>query len=391
MRGQTNNPKYYFIRFFIKMALKIYCSQIQVFDKGLLKSKGPLILAANHPNSFLDAIIIASCYTEPVHFLVPGEITDKFLSRPLIEIFNIIPIYSLKEKNKNQDLNEKSFSICVDVLIKNGIVLIFSEGISENKWKLGPIKKLTARIAMAVMNQETLESKLRIQPLGINYNSFDGPGKTVLIEFGEPILIRDRFAGNSETEKIQFINDLLRESINDAVLQTERLPEKAKFLISNSPPLCSYKIKNLQDKLNEESIQAVFSKLKAPGYLLSSSQTVSGCMMLILLLTIPGIIGWVSHVLLYYPVKFFIGRKTGGSAFQDSVIFTTLFLTYPVYWIFSNILGYILFKNIWIQLFLICMPIFALITIYWKKCIQKIQNYFILTFGERRLMADYFG
>ncbi len=382
---------YYFIRFFVKMAIKIYCCHIQVNDKDLLKSKGPLILASNHPNSFLDAIIIASCYTEPIHFLALGEITDKFLFRSIMEVFNIIPVYNLKEKNENQDLNEKSFSICVDLLLKNGIVLIFSEGISENKWKLGPIKKLTARIAMAAMNQESLESELRIQPLGINYNSFDRPGKTVLIEFGEPILIRERFAGNSETEKIKYINVLLRESINDAVLQTERLPEKAQFLISNCPPLHSYKIKKLQDKLNEESILTVFSKLKAPGYLISPTQTLSGCLILVLLLAMPGIIGWVSHVFLYYPVKFFIGRKSGGSVFQDSVVFTILFLTYPVYWILINILGYILFKNIWIQLLLICMPIFALITVYWKKNIQKIQNYFILTLGERRLLADYFG
>jgi len=382
---------YHFIRFFVKMALKIYCSNIQADGKYPLKSKGPLILASNHPNSFLDAIIIASCFREPVHFLALGEITDKFLFRPVMDIFHIIPVYRLKDKNENQDLNEKSFSLCVDVLLKNGIVLIFSEGISENKWQLRSIKKVTARITMAAMNQESLKSKLRIQPIGINYNSFDGACKTVLIQFAEPILIRERLAGNTDAEKIQSLNALLRENINDMVLQTENLPEKAQFLVSNSPPLHSYKIEWLQDKLNEEADQIYFSKLEKPGYLISPSQTFSGSLTLVLLLAVPGIIGWVYHAFLYYPLKFFIGRKTGGTAYYDSAMFTILFFTYPVYWIFCNILGYIFFKNFWIQVLLICMPAFALITIFWKKNIQKIQNYLILTSEERILLAGYFN
>lgn len=382
---------YHFIRFLAKIALKIYCSRIQVNDKSPLKSKGPMILASNHPNSFLDAIIIASCFREPVHFLALGEITDKFLLRPVMEALHIIPVYRLKDKYGNQDLNEKSFSVCVDVLLKNGILLIFSEGISENKWQLGPIKKVTARITMEVMNQQSLKSKLWIQTIGINYNSFDRPGKTVLIQFAEPILISQRLTGNTEAEKIQSLNALLKENMSDMVLQTEMLPEKAQFLVSNCPPFHSNKIKELQEKLNEEGNQTYFSKLEKPGYLISPSQTFSGSLILVLLLAVPGIIGWVSHVLLYYPVKFFITRKTSGSAYHDSAMFTTLFFTYPVYWIFSNILGYIFFKNIWIQLILICMPVFAFITIYWKKRIQKIQNYFILNSEERILLEGYFS
>ncbi|HTB24523.1 MAG TPA: 1-acyl-sn-glycerol-3-phosphate acyltransferase [Puia sp.] len=373
------------------MVLKIYCSHIHVNDKVPLKSKGPLILASNHPNSFLDAIIIASCFKEPVHFLAMGEITDKFLFQQVKNAFHIIPVYRLKDKNENQDLNEKSFSACVDVLLNNGIVLIFSEGISENKWQLGPMKKVTARITMAAINQESLKFKLQIQPIGINYNSFNRTGKTVIIQFAEPILIRERLTGNTETEKIQSLNILIRENINDIVLQTVKLPERAQFLARNSPPTHSYKIKELQDKLNEERNQTYFSKLEKPGYLISLSQTISGRLMLVLLLAVPGIIGWVSHGLLYYPLKFFIGRKTGGSAYHDSAMFTIPFFTYPVYWIFCNILGYIFFKNVWIQVLLICMPVFALITNYWKKNIQKIQNYFILTSKERSLLAGYFS
>jgi 1-acyl-sn-glycerol-3-phosphate acyltransferase len=380
---------YHFIRFFVRLALRFYCSFIRVNNKDLLKFKGPLILASNHPNSFLDAIILASLFSEPVHFLALGELTDKFLYHRIMEVFNIIPVYRLKDKNENQHLNDKSFSICVDILLKNGIVLIFPEGISENKWQLGPIKKITARIALAAMNHESLHSKLSVLPVGLNYNSFDKSGNTVLIQFDKPILIKEILTGNTEAEKMYSLNILLRERLNEMILQTEKLPAMVQFLISNSLPLYSDQIKNLQYKLSEERNQTIFSKLKKPGYLISSSQTLPGSMLLILLLAIPAIAGWVFHALLYYPLKFIIRRKTSGSVYYDSALFTSLFLAYPVYWICWNIIGFFVFKNTWEHIILLCMPVFAFVTIYWVNRIQKIRNYLVLSPAERILLTDY--
>jgi 1-acyl-sn-glycerol-3-phosphate acyltransferase len=380
---------YHFIRFFVRLALRFYCSHIRVNNKDLLKSKGPLILASNHPNSFLDAIILASRFNEPVHFLALGELTDQFLFQWIMKVFNIIPVYRLKNKNENQELNEKSFSICVDVLLNNGIVLIFSEGISENKWQLGAIKKGTARVAMAAVNHKSLFLDLRIQPVGLNYNSFNQPGKTVLIQFSEPMLVKEKLSGNTEAEKMQSLNVLLSEKLKETMLQTQKQPETAQFLISNGPSLHSDQIKKLQYKLNEERNHDIFSKLKKPGYLISPSQTLPGSMMLILLLAIPAITGWAFHALLYYPLKFIIGRKTSGSVYYDSALFTSLFLAYPVYWICWNIIGFFVFKNTWVHIILLCMPMFAFITIYWANRIQRIRNYFILSPAERILLTDY--
>jgi 1-acyl-sn-glycerol-3-phosphate acyltransferase len=102
---------YHITRFFVRMALKACCSNIRVNDMYPLKSKGPLILTSNHPNSFPDAIILVFRISEPVHFLALGELTNQFLFHRIMKAFHIIPVYRLKNKNENQDLNEKSFSI----------------------------------------------------------------------------------------------------------------------------------------------------------------------------------------------------------------------------------------------------------------------------------------
>ncbi|HCL06955.1 MAG TPA: glycerol acyltransferase, partial [Chitinophagaceae bacterium] len=53
----------------IRLALRIFCVYIELVNQQFRNEKGPLLLVANHPNSFLDAILIAARFREPVYFL----------------------------------------------------------------------------------------------------------------------------------------------------------------------------------------------------------------------------------------------------------------------------------------------------------------------------------
>ena len=39
----------------------------------MLQKHGPLLIASNHPNSFLDAIILATLFKNPVYALARGD------------------------------------------------------------------------------------------------------------------------------------------------------------------------------------------------------------------------------------------------------------------------------------------------------------------------------
>jgi len=43
----------------------------------MLKEKGPLLLACNHPNSFLDAVLIDALFEQPVYSLARGDVFKK--------------------------------------------------------------------------------------------------------------------------------------------------------------------------------------------------------------------------------------------------------------------------------------------------------------------------
>ncbi|HEY5367987.1 MAG TPA: 1-acyl-sn-glycerol-3-phosphate acyltransferase, partial [Hanamia sp.] len=132
-----------------RIAVYFYCRKIIVNNKTMLREQGPLLIAANHPNSFLDAIIIDSLFKSPVYSLARGDaFAGKFISKILASL-NMLPVYRLSEGVDNLGDNFATFSACQNLFEKNRTVLIFSEGGCINEWHLRPLKKGTARLAMA--------------------------------------------------------------------------------------------------------------------------------------------------------------------------------------------------------------------------------------------------
>jgi len=168
----------YVLKFFIRAALWLFCAEINTKDKYLLNTKGPLLIIANHPNSFLDAIIIGSRYHRRIHFLARGDVFTKRHHRFLLSLLNMIPVYRLREGKEFLHLNEYAFKKSIRLLKKNEAVLIFIEGVCLNTNQLQPFKKGTARIVQGCHSEKLFP---QIQLAGIAYNNFKGIGKRVNI------------------------------------------------------------------------------------------------------------------------------------------------------------------------------------------------------------------
>ena len=118
----------------------------------------------------------------------------------------MFPVYRISEGKENLEENYNTFDECINVFKKNGILLIVSEGLCVNEWKLRPLMKGTARLALSAWGQGI---DLKVLPLGINYNSFRRFGKNVILNFGLVMKIKD-FSfniNNTSGEKIRSINN----------------------------------------------------------------------------------------------------------------------------------------------------------------------------------------
>ena len=206
------------LKILIQAGLWLFCNKIHLKNKRLFKTKGPLLIIGNHPNSFLDALIIGSYYKRRVYFLARGDAFKKPIHRFLLESLNMIPVYRLREGKEFLHLNDYAFSRSIELLSKGYAVLIFIEGICVNSNELQPFKKGTARILEGIQ-------KLNINPTihiaGIAFNQFRGIGKIVNLVVSEMTKIpkiensRDRVLFN------QLVFDQLKENILIPTTQTK--------------------------------------------------------------------------------------------------------------------------------------------------------------------------
>ncbi len=170
------------LKIFIQAGLWLFCHKIHLKNKQLFKTGGPLLIIANHPNSFLDALIIGSYYKRRVYFLARGDAFKKPIHRFLLESLNMIPVYRLREGKEFLHLNDYAFTKSIELLNKGYAVLIFIEGICINSNELQPFKKGTARILEGI---QKLNTNPKIHIAGIAFNQFKGIGKTVNLVVSE--------------------------------------------------------------------------------------------------------------------------------------------------------------------------------------------------------------
>jgi glycerol-3-phosphate O-acyltransferase/dihydroxyacetone phosphate acyltransferase len=182
---------YRLLRKLIKVALFFFFKKIVVSGKEHMLHKGPIIIVANHPNTLMDPLIIASLMKQQIGFLGnAGLFSNSFLGR-FLKYFNVIPIFRKKDIAPGEKPNNKySFSKCHEYLDTKGTILIFPEGSSYYELKLREIKTGTARIALSYESLKGLDSNLKILPIALDYSDAIQFRSMVSVTIDEPISIQ---------------------------------------------------------------------------------------------------------------------------------------------------------------------------------------------------------
>lgn len=162
---------YQFLKQIIKVSLFFFFKKIVTRGKEHIPDKGPLILVANHPNTFMDPLLIAAVMNQRIGFIAnAGIFLNKFVSR-ILAYFHVIPIYRKKDIQPGEKPdNRKAFVKCHDYLGQQGAILIFPEGSSYYELKLREIKTGTARIALSYEELKGFTGNLKIIPIALDYS-----------------------------------------------------------------------------------------------------------------------------------------------------------------------------------------------------------------------------
>ena len=225
------------------VTLHLYFRRIVFKNKERLKSKGPLLVISNHPNTVIDPLVALYRMPAICHLLANYSLFKNPISGFLLSNLFCIPIQRYADVPEGQALqNDEAFKKCDEHLLGGGCLYIAVEGTSWPERVIREFKTGMARIAFNAEMKTDFKLDLRILPIGITYSDGLKFRSDVRVEIGELISADDwQAAYNREPRKvIQDFTTHVENKMRDIVIDC-RNAEEDKFL------------KNLETVLHNEN------------------------------------------------------------------------------------------------------------------------------------------
>ena len=215
---------YQLIRVWATVFLRLYFRKTIVYGVENVPSKGPLIVASNHPSAFLEASILGTVLGRPLHYLVRGDMFHPRFQW-LFDWTNQIPIYRQKDGISNLRKNASSFDLTYRKLANGDAVVIFPEAKTTLEKKMRPIQRGTAHLAFGTLPFLQEGEGIYILPVGVNYTEPRLPGTDVVIKVGIPFVTTT--GTREDREAIDQFTQSLSEVMSPLIIQ---IPDEVREL-----------------------------------------------------------------------------------------------------------------------------------------------------------------
>jgi glycerol-3-phosphate O-acyltransferase/dihydroxyacetone phosphate acyltransferase len=186
---------YAFLRSLTGIALQWFYRDIEVMGAERIPRRGPLLVAMNHPNSLIDALV--AVHVVPRRLIVTAKATlwQNFFLRQLFNRGIVLPLRRASdelERDAQQRFdparNEGSFHTILDALAREQAVLIFPEGRSHGEPALAALRTGLARIALQARDVRGIGG-LAILPVGLTFETKWKPRSRIFVHVAAPILL----------------------------------------------------------------------------------------------------------------------------------------------------------------------------------------------------------
>lgn len=257
---------YRFLRFVVPFVLKSHFKNVFIAGAEHVPETGPVIIACSHPNSFLDAVLLAVLLKRPLHFLVRADVFKRPLVARLLAAMHQIPVYRSDSGREGLAKNAETFAECNELFKNNGAVLIFSEGTTIQDKQLRTLRKGTARLAFGALDALPADTEVSILPVAVNYTHHVRADAEVLIGIGKPLRVRE-WLGQQDKQHpktLRSISDHLLTLMREQHISVENGPtsgtvEHAFTLLRNQQQFADELVygKHSRDRLTAEKELAV--------------------------------------------------------------------------------------------------------------------------------------
>ena len=199
------------------LAIKLFFNRISIQNKQIAPKSGPVIFVANHPNFFMDPLIVGSYCPRKLYFFAKSTLFNSSIKKWALTKFNLVPVYRKIDDKENMGGNINSFKKGYEILEKNAAFLIFPEGVSIGKRVLEKLKTGAARIGLEAEFKNDFNLNIVIIPIGLSYSDQVRFRSNIMIRFGDPIKL-DNFEKDYKTNKVETVikvTTIIEQSLNN--------------------------------------------------------------------------------------------------------------------------------------------------------------------------------
>jgi 1-acyl-sn-glycerol-3-phosphate acyltransferase len=199
---------YWLLQRYARFAFHLYYRKIEIVNPNNIQKNQALIMAPNHQNALMDAMILV-CNTEFQHvFLARADIFKGKLLIRFLTYLNIMPIYRIRDGIDNVKRNDEVFDKTLQVLRnKHNPLCVFPEGNHGDKRRLRQLVKGIFRIAFMAQRDYGDKPGVKIIPIGYDYGHYQHFRTTLFINVGKPIEVAE-YNHAFEENPVQGINQL---------------------------------------------------------------------------------------------------------------------------------------------------------------------------------------
>ena len=239
---------YFFFYWLLKITAKLYFKKIRIYDYENVSPNKPLIICANHGNSFMDAILMAVVFKRNLHFLARSDAFNTPFKRWFLGKINMMPVYRIRDGREVLKNNDAIFDRCQQILENNGAILIFPEGNCVVEKRLRTFKTGFVQMAFASKMQN-----LQVLPVTINYTNPLAFYSEVSFQFQKPIDV-ELVKIETSQDYIRFSKSLISKTIESVLNQMFVIPEGFDAFYEQ---VLEMNLNNLKLKFTSSQLQAI--------------------------------------------------------------------------------------------------------------------------------------
>jgi 1-acyl-sn-glycerol-3-phosphate acyltransferase len=413
---------YWLLQQYSRLCFRIYYRRIEIINRQNLPKNVPVILAPNHQNALMDAMVLVCNTKYQAVFLARADI---FKGKRLIRFLtylNIMPIYRLRDGIEKVKKNDEVFEKTIQVLHnKYNPLCLFPEGNHGDKRRLRPLVKGLFRIAFQAQEEYGEKPYVKIIPIGYDYGHYQHFRSTLFVNFGKPIevaaffplyktnpvqainMLKEEFAAKLsklmiDIQTVEFYETymFLRKIYNDDMRASLNIKEdtlSAKFRADKAMiDLLNLHLESHPDEIRELKTMVMHyqDKLKNAGLrdwvLKKDTYSFTGFMLAAItrILLFPVfIVGWVSNYLPFW----FTGSRVKNikdPQFHSSFKYVIGMIAFPVWYLVIAGVLFFIPLSVWIKLiYFLLLPVTGLFAFTYYINVKKFWAKFIYTCNNR--------